>query len=107
MSSKRLHSSLDDGRPAQSTTNAALATVTCTCGKVGKNQRGVHIHQGRSGCQPGQHIVNFASESQVYVSLDATQRTEELFVQGQDKLLKYRKKTPCIHCLFGYLNALT
>ena len=37
-------------RPAQSTT-IRDGSVTCNCGKMCKNKRGLAIHQGKSGCQ--------------------------------------------------------
>ena len=67
-----------------STTNRD-GSVTCNCGKVCKNKRGLAIHQGKSGCQrvrsSGQPIASLASETQEYSSLDSNHSTEELSVQ--------------------------
>ena len=75
---------MESTRPAQSTTNRD-GSVTCNCGKVCKNKRGLAIHQGKSGCQrvrsSGQRIASLASETQEYSSLDSNHSTEELSVQ--------------------------
>ena len=75
---------MESTRPAQSTTNRD-GSVTCNCGKVCKNKRGLAIHQGKSGCQrvrsSGQRIASLASETQEYSSLDPNHSTEELSVQ--------------------------
>ncbi|XP_052217978.1 uncharacterized protein LOC127835582 [Dreissena polymorpha] len=75
---------MESTRPAQPTTNRD-GSVTCNCGKVCKNQRGLRIHQGKSDCQrvrsQGQRIASLASETQEYSSLDSTHSTEELYVQ--------------------------
>ena len=53
--------------------NATPGTVTCRCGKVCKNQRGLRIHQAMSGCQRvrsrGQRIASMASEKQYWGTL--------------------------------------
>ncbi|XP_052218148.1 uncharacterized protein LOC127835750 [Dreissena polymorpha] len=60
-------------------------SVTCKCGKVCKNQHGLRIHHGKSGCQrvrsQGQRLAILASETQEYSSLDSTHSTEELSVK--------------------------
>ena len=75
---------MESTRPAQSTTNRD-GSVTCNCGKVCKNKRGLAIYQGKSGCQrvspSGQRIASLASEMQEYSSLDSNHSTEELSVQ--------------------------
>jgi len=75
---------MESTRPAQPTTNRG-GSVSCNCGKVCKNQRGLRIHQGKSDCQrvrsQGQRIASLASETQEYSSLDSTHSTEELSVQ--------------------------
>ena len=75
---------MESTRPAQSTMNRD-GSVTCNCGKVCKNKRGLAIHQGKSGCQrvrsSGQRIASLASETQEYSSLDSNHSTEELSVQ--------------------------
>jgi len=76
---------MESTRPAQSTTNSAPGTVTCHCGKVCKNQRGLRIHQGKSGCQRvrplEQRIASMASETQEYSSQETTHSTDELTAQ--------------------------
>ena len=75
---------MESTRPAQSTTNRD-GSVTCNCGKVCKNKRGLAIQQGKSRCQrvrsSGQRIASLASETQEYSSLDSNHSTEELSVQ--------------------------
>jgi len=75
---------MESMRNGQSTTNAAPGTVTCPCSKVCKNQHGLRIHQGKSGCQRarprGQRLAGLASETQEYSKLDSNHTIEELSV---------------------------
>jgi hypothetical protein len=60
---------------------APETTVTCKCGKVCKNQRGLRIHQGKTGCQRArpreQRLVGLTSETQEYPNPDSTHSIEE------------------------------
>ena len=75
---------METTRTAKSTMNAAPGTVTCSCGKVCKNQHGLRIHQGKPGCQRarprGQRLAGLASETQEYPSLDSNHSIKELSV---------------------------
>ena len=52
---------------------------------VGKNQRGLRIHQGKTGCQRvrplEQRIASMASEAREYSSQETTHSTDELSAQ--------------------------
>ena len=91
---------MESTRPAQSTMNATPGTVTCSCGKVCKNQHGIRIHQGKSGYQRvrsrGKRLVSIASETtQEYSSQETTHSTEDLYIQeithdvSQDPEMEY------------------
>ena len=64
---------LESTRPVQPTMYTTPGTVTCRCGNVCKNQRGLRIHQAMSGCQRvrsrGQRIASMASETQYWGTL--------------------------------------
>ncbi|KAH3842393.1 hypothetical protein DPMN_115889 [Dreissena polymorpha] len=94
---------MESTRPAQPTTNRDRS-ATCNCGKVCKNQRGLRIHQGTSGCKrvrsQGQRIAILASKTQ-YFSLDSTHSTEELLVQEtrQDAFRNPEDEDPLLELL--------